>query len=97
MVTPANVPSVSGQQALRDMVELEMYLLAQPQRVPWTLFPRRNSRLQPARKPHLNLVESDAAKELLDQGFIEATSNRTYVVSGLGYEFYEHSLRPISA
>jgi hypothetical protein len=32
--------------------------------------------------------------ELLDRGFIEATSNRTFVVSKSGYQFYERGSKP---
>jgi hypothetical protein len=97
MVTPENTMSVGGQRALEDMVELEMYLVAQPQQTPWTLLPRRTKKPGEAREPHSNLVESSAARELVDQGFIEATSSRTFVVSKSGHQFYQRTMKPRSA
>ena len=41
MVTPENVISIAGQHALQDMVELQMYLVAQSPYKPWPMFPRR--------------------------------------------------------
>ena len=37
MITPDETISLAGQHALQDMVELEMYLLAQPQQTPWSI------------------------------------------------------------
>jgi hypothetical protein len=96
MVPPDNL-SVAGQQALRDMIELEMYLVAQLQQTPWPMFPRGTKKLHRTREPYSNPVKSSAAKELVDRGFIEATSSRTFVVSKSGYEFYERELKPHSA
>ncbi len=89
MVTPESMLSVGAQHALQDMVELEMYLVSQPQQAPWSMLPRRNKKPHQVRKPYCNPVESSAAKELVEHGFIEATSSRTFVVSKSGYQFYE--------
>src|ERR1700692_4555928 len=95
MVTaPEITMSVAGQHALQDMVELQMYLVAQPQQTPWPMLARRNKQRYGARKPYRNLVESSAARELLNRGFIEATSSRTVVVSKSGYEYYERVMKP---
>jgi hypothetical protein len=94
MVTPGNMLSDGGQHALQDMVELEMYILSQSQEAPWHMLPRRSKEPHQARKPYSNPVESSAAKELVAHGFIEATSNRTFVVSKSGYQFYERVMKP---
>jgi hypothetical protein len=96
MVTPENLLSVGGQYALQDMVELEMYLLSQLQQAPWSMLPRRTKKPHQARKPYSNPVESSAAKELVEHGFIEATSGRTFIVSQSGYQFYEREIKPHS-
>jgi hypothetical protein len=85
--------SAAGQQALKDMVELEMYLVAQSQQTPWSLLPRGAKKPPGARAPYSSVVESSAANELLHQKFIEATSNRTFVVSKSGYQFYEREIK----
>jgi len=85
--------SAAGQRALQDMVELEMYLVAQSQQTPWTILPRGSRRPPGTRAPHSNLVESSAARELLNQRFIEATSSRTFVVSKSGHQFYEREIK----
>ena len=92
MVTPANTISVAGQHALQDMVELQMYLVAQSQQTPWPMFPRLTKGPHKANRPYSNPVESSAVKELVDQGFIEATSSRTFVVSKSGHQFYERNM-----
>lgn len=97
MVTADNRMSAGGQQALQDMVEMEMYLVAQSQQTPWPMLPRGTKKLHDSRKPHSNVVEASAAKELVDQGFIEATSSRTFVVSKSGHQFYEQEMKPHSA
>jgi hypothetical protein len=79
--------SVVAQHALQDMVEGQMYLLAQAQQTPWLLCPRTRINSIEA---HSTSVALSAANELLDLGFIEATSNRTFVVSNPGYQFYKH-------
>ena len=93
MVTPENVMSVASRHALQDMVELEMYLVVQPQRAPWLMLPRRTRKLPGSKKPYSSVVESSAARELLDQGFIEASSSRTFVASKSGYQFYELEMK----
>jgi hypothetical protein len=85
--------SVGGQQALKDMIELEMYLVAQSQQTPWPLFPRSPKTRSGGRKPKCNPVESSAARELVERGFIEPTSNRTFVVSKTGFEFYKQEIQ----
>jgi hypothetical protein len=88
----------AGQQALQDMIELEMYLLAQPQGKPWLMVPRRLGKPDQGREPISNLVQSWAATELLMKGLIEPTSSRTFVVSKSGREFYRREMiSPISA
>ena len=97
MVTPENTMSLAGQHALQDMVEFEMYLVAQPQQTAWPMVPRGSRKLHGARKPHSAAVEWGAANELLDQRFIEATSTRTFVVSKFGLQFYERGIKQHSA
>jgi len=97
MVTAENMMSVGGQRALQDMVEMEMYLVSQSQQTPWPMLPRGTKKLHGAKKPHSNVVESSVAKELVDQGFIEATSSRTFVVSKSGHQFYQREMKPHSA
>ena len=97
MVTPENMISVAAQHALRDMVELEMYVVPQSQQTPWQMLPRRSKRPHDAREPYSNVVQSGVAKELVKQGFIETTSSRTFVVSKSGYQFYEQKLKLHSA
>ena len=94
MVTPKNTLSDGGQHALRDMVELKMYLVAQSGQTPWPMRPRRTKGLHETKKPHSNLIELSVAKELVDLGFIEATSTFTFVVSRSGYQFYEREMTP---
>jgi len=97
MVTPENALSVAGRHALQDMVELQMYLVAQSQHTPWPMLPRRNKGTYETRNPFSNPVESSAVMELMNCGFIEATSSRTYVVSKSGYQFHEREMKRISA
>lgn len=97
MVTPKDTMSLAGQHALKDMVELQMYLEVQPQNRPWPLVFRRTKKQQEDRKPYSNPVESSAVMELLYQGFIEATSSRTFVVSRSGYQFHESENKRNSA
>ena len=89
MVTPEPPMSVACKEALQDLVELQMYLVAQPQQTAWPMCPRtRTSRLD-TRKAHSNPVEVKVVWELRDLGFIEATSSQTFIVSKAGREFYE--------
>jgi|ERR1017187_5652920 hypothetical protein len=97
MVTPENTMSVDGRHALQDMVELQMYLVAQSQQTPWPLLPRRTKGPHEVRKPFSNLVESSVVKELADLGFIETTSRQTFVVSKSGSQFYEREINRLSA
>ena len=87
-------PSLAGKDALQDMVELEMYLVAQSQQSPWSLLARRSKIPDETRLPYSTSVEASAVKELMDRRFIEATSSRTFVVSKSGYQFYERSIKP---
>ena len=97
MVTPENTMSVGGQHALQDMVELQMYLVAQSQQTPWPLLPRRTKGPHEVRKPHCKAVELSVVRELADLGFIETTSRRTYIVSKSGYQFYEREINRLLA
>lgn len=94
MDTRDNPMSVGGQHALQDMVELQMYLVAQSQWTPWPLLPRRAKRLHETRSPHNNPVESSTVKELMDRGFIEGASSRTFVVSKSGFQYYAQVMKP---
>jgi hypothetical protein len=94
MVASENMMSVGAQHALQDMVELEMYIFSQPQQAPWPMLPRCSKKPHQARRPYSNPVELSVAKELVDHGFIEATSSRTFVVSKSGYQFYEREMKP---
>src|SRR4051794_11135894 len=93
MVKPENLLSVDGQHTLQDMVELEMYLVAQTQQKPWPLLTRRWKQIQNPREPYCNPVESGAARELVRRGFVEATSSQTFVVSKSGLKFYEQEIK----
>jgi hypothetical protein len=93
MAASENMMSVGAQHALRDMVELKMYILSQPQQAPWPMLPRSSRKPHQLRKPYSNPVEWSAARELVDHGFIEATSSRTLVVSKSGYQFYEREMK----
>jgi hypothetical protein len=97
MVPSENAMSVDGRRALQDMVELQMYLVAQSRQAPWSLLPRRSKGPHEFRAPFSNPVESSVGKELADLGFIEATSTRTFVVSKSGLQFYERELNLRSA
>jgi len=97
MVTPDNMLSIGAQHALQDMVELQMYLVTQSQQTPLPMLPRSTKKPHEGKKPYSNLVESSVAKELVERGFIEATSTFTFVVSKSGYQFYEREMKPHSA
>jgi len=97
MVTPEKALSVGGQHALQDMVELQMYLLAQPKETPWPMFPRCKSTPLETKLPHCNPVDTSAAWELLELRLIEATSSRTFVVSKSGYQYYERLMKRLPA
>jgi hypothetical protein len=87
LVTPKM--SLAAQNALEDMIDGKMYLLAKPQREPWSLLPRTSANPLETRKAHSASVEWSAANELLDRGFIEASSSLTFVVSQPGHQFYK--------
>ena|SRR5437016_3840168 len=94
MVTPENVMSVVGRQVLQDMVELQMYLVAQAQQRPWPMMPRSSKAPPIIRGPFHNPVESSAACELLKFGFIERSSSQIFVVSKSGFQYYELEMKP---
>jgi hypothetical protein len=97
MVAPEKMISVGSQHALQDMVELKMYLVSQTGQAPWPMLPRTRTSSLEASKAHRNSVELGAVWELLDLGFIEATSSRTFVVSKSGYQCYQRTISPLSA
>jgi hypothetical protein len=97
MATRENTLSVDAKHALWDMIELQMYLVAQSQPTPWSLLPRKTNRGNGAPNSYDKKVEFSVAKELFDRWFIEATSNRTYVVSDTGHQFYLQEVRAHSA
>ena len=84
----------NARQALKDMVEFQMYLVAQPQQRPWPMVPRASKTLPMDREPYRNPIESSAANELLRLGLIEYSSSVTLVVSRSGSEFYEREMKP---
>jgi len=93
MSTPEITMSLAGQHALQDMIEFKMYLVAQPQQNAWQILPRGSKTPYGFGRPYSKAVEWSAANELLNQSFIESTSNRTFVVSKFGYEFYEREMK----
>jgi hypothetical protein len=82
------------QHALKDMIELQMYLVAQSHGKPWPLLPR--STKPRSRGPYCNAVDLGVADELVDRGFIEKTSSQTFVASKSGCEFYLSEIKPHS-
>jgi hypothetical protein len=84
--------SDTGYLALKDMVELQMFLVAQPQQRPWPMMPRTMKTLPESRTPCHNPIEWSAANELVTLGYIEYTSNVTLVVSRSGRAFYEREM-----
>jgi hypothetical protein len=97
MVTPEQTMSVGCKDALQDLVELQMYLVAQTQQTPWPMCPRTRKSPLDTRKAHSNPIEVSVVWELLDLRFIEASSSRTFIVSKSGREFYERQLVFLSA
>lgn len=85
--------SENGHHALKDMVELQMYLVAQPMQRPWPMLSRLTKAFPQARPPHCNPIESSAANELVQLGFIEYTSRLTLVVSKSGSDFYKREIK----
>ena len=88
-----NMISENGYHTLKDMVELQMYLVAQPRERPWPLLSRRTKTVTNVREPHNNPIESSVAGELVNLGFIEYSSNVTLVVSKYGSDFYEREIK----
>jgi hypothetical protein len=88
--------SNDGYLALKDMVELQMFLAAQPQQRPLPLLPRTSKVQAVNRTPSHNPIEWSAANELVTLGLIEYTSNVTLVVSRAGRDFYDHEMTPQS-
>jgi len=97
MDTLPNIMSSDGQHALQDMVDFEMYLVAQSRQTKWSLFPRGAKGRYEDNRPYSNLVDSDVARELIDRGFLEATSNLTFVVSKSGYQLYGREMKPLGS
>jgi hypothetical protein len=87
-------PAGNVQDTLKDMVELQMYLVAQTHGKPWPLLPR--STKSHGRGPCCRAVDLSIAEELIDRGFIEKTSSQTFVVSKSGCEFYLREIKPHS-
>ena len=73
IVTPKTM-SVGAQNAVDDMAELNMYLLGQTQQTLWPMLRRTRTNSFETRTAHSTSVESNAARELLDVGFLEASS-----------------------
>src|ERR1035437_804333 len=92
---PPELPSALAT-AARSLIDEGCAPRAPPQQRPWPLLPRSTRPVLEGREPHRNPVESSAAKELVDGGFVEPTSNRTFVVSRSGYTFYEQEIKPHS-
>jgi hypothetical protein len=88
-----NQPTGNIQDALKDMIELQMYLVAQTHRKPWPLLSR--SARPHSRGPCCMAVALSVAEELVDRGFIEKTSSQTFVVSKSGCEFYLRQIKPL--
>jgi hypothetical protein len=89
MVTPEQTMSVACKDALQDMVELQMYLVAQSKKTPWLLCHRTLTNPALTNAPHSDSVDGSVVWELLDLGFIEHSSSCTFIVSKPGQEFYE--------
>ena len=95
MVAHENTMSVAAQHAFEDMVELQMYLVAQSQDNPWPMLPRGTK--TPDRKPFCNPVEFGTVRELIDKRYIEPSSSRTFVASRIGCEIHERVMIRIPA
>lgn len=89
MITPKPTMSAAGTDALRDMVELQMYLVAQARESPWPLYPRSRTNPLQVRKPNSEFVKALVVWELMDLGFLEATSTTTFIVSRAGIQYCE--------
>ena len=88
-MVPEQTMSVACKDALQDLVELQMYLVAQPQQTPWPMCPRTRQNPLDTRKPHSNPIEVSVVWELRNLGLIEASSSRTFIVSKSGQEVYK--------
>src|SRR5436190_9798387 len=86
--------SDSVRRALKDMVELELYLLVPRQQKPWLMIPRRTGR--PGNTLHCCAIELSVVAELVERGFIEHASTATYVVSKSGCEYYWRELKAVT-
>jgi hypothetical protein len=95
VVTPEM--SIIAQHALEDMVDGELYLSARSQPQPWQLFPRTCKTSFDNGERRSTVVDLNTVTELLDLGFLEGTSNRTFVVSKAGHCFYRGRISRPSA
>jgi hypothetical protein len=101
-VRPANLVAeqvTMSEQALhvlKDMVELQMYLVAQARERPLPMLPRCTKRNPETRQPFCNPVDYSAVIELLKLSLIEYSSQLTLVVSAPGILFYERKFNPQS-
>ena len=94
MLTPLEQHASNVPDTLQDMIELQMYLMAQPHRKPWPLLSR--SAKPQRRRPFCQAVDASIVEELVNRGFIEQTSSQTFVVSKSGREFYLRQVKPDS-
>lgn len=95
MFTPLDQHASTVPDTLKDMIELQLYLVAQTQGKPWPLLAR--SAKPQSRSPFCQAVNASIAEELVDRGFIEKTSSQTFVVSKSGCEFYLRQVKPDSS
>jgi len=95
MFTPLEQHPSSVPDTLKDMIELQLYLVAQAQGKPWPLLAR--SAKPHSRTPCRQAVDAHIVDELVDRGFIEKTSSQTFVVSKSGCEFYLRQGKPDSS
>jgi hypothetical protein len=95
MVIPAPEGPISdkAKDALTDMIESQLYLLAQPHLKAWPMASRMTKTASNSRESNRHSVESSAAKELVDLGLVEQSSRVTYVVSKSGLAFYNREIR----
>jgi hypothetical protein len=94
MFTQLEQPACNVPDTLTDMIELQMYLVAQTHGKPWPLL-SRSAKAQ-SRTPLCKAVDLSIVEELVDRGFIEKTSSQTFVVSKSGCEFYLREIKPHS-
>ncbi len=91
--TPAKTISDKAKDTLIAMIEFQLYILAQPHGKPWRMAPRNAKSSVYGKAPNTDLVESGAAMELAERGFIEQSSRVTYIVSKSGIAFYEREIK----